>query len=110
MDGLWQPLIICNSQPPFDASCNFGHVITLIQNAITNLIIFSTFLAVAAFIYAGFLLLTSGGNESAKTDAKNTLLKVLKGYIVILAAWLIVYTIVNVLVEPSVPSLLGQPQ
>ncbi|OHA89877.1 MAG: hypothetical protein A2832_01930 [Candidatus Zambryskibacteria bacterium RIFCSPHIGHO2_01_FULL_44_22b] len=89
--------------------CTFSHLIELTQNLITNLIIISTFLATAAFAYAGFLLLTSGGNESNKTKAKEMLGKVLKGYLWILVAWVLVYTITTVLLRPGL-SLLGQPQ
>lgn len=101
-------LIVCDgtSTDP----CTFAHVIELVQNLITTMIILATFIATVAFAYAGFKLLTSGGNTSAKEDAKKMLTKVLWGYIWILAAWLIVYTIVNVLVDTDkFKPLLGQP-
>ncbi len=88
--------------------CTFSDLITLAQNVITALILISTFLAVIAFIFSGFLLLTSGGNELKKTQAKEIFRKVLIGYLWILGAWLLVYTITSLL-EPGY-SLLGAPQ
>src|SRR3989344_3246116 len=102
---MWKTLIVCNGP-----SCQFSDLIVLIQNLIHNLIVFSTFLAVAAFAWAGFLLLTSGGSESAKTKAKDVFVKVMKGYLWILAAWLLVYTITSILIKPEFASLLGAPK
>ena len=101
---MWKTLIVCDGP-----NCKFSDLIVLTQNLIHNLIVLSTFLAVAAFAYAGIILLTSGGSESAKTKAKDIFLKVLKGYLWILAAWLLVYTITSVLLEPGY-SLLGAPR
>ncbi|MDP2642127.1 MAG: hypothetical protein Q8P21_02465 [bacterium] len=101
---IWEPLIVCDGP-----SCSFSDLIVLTQNLINNLIVISTLLATAAFAYAGFILLISGGNESAKTKAKDIFFKVLKGYLWILAAWLLVYTITSVLLNPGY-SLLGPPR
>ena len=106
---MWQSLIVCNSPPNFPEPCGFSHLILLTQNLITNLIIISTFLATAAFAYAGLLLLVSGGSESTRTKATTIFLKVLKGYLWILGAWLLVYTITSVLLNTGF-SLLGAPR
>src|SRR3989338_39824 len=98
MDFLAQSfnLIFCDG---VTVPCTFDKLMELVQNIISALIIISTFLATAAFAYAGFLLLTSGGNESNKTKAKEMIGKVLKGYLWILVAWVFVYTIINVLID-----------
>ncbi len=105
---MWKSLIVCNSPSNFPEPCSFSHLVILLQNLITDLVILTTFLAAVAFAYAGFILLTSGGSESAKTKAKDIFLKVLKGYLWILGAWLLVYTITTVLLKPGY-SLLGPP-
>ena len=102
-----KPLIVCGTEALGD--CTFNSLIVLAQNLITDLIVISTFLATIAFAYAGFILLTSGGNESAKTKAKEIFRKVLIGYLWILGAWLLVYTITSVLLRPGF-SLLGPPR
>lgn len=95
-------LIVCDGvQEP----CTFAHFIQLIKNVITALITISTFLATAAFAYAGFKLLASGGNENAKNEAKRIFTKVLIGYLWILGAWLIVYTITSVLLNTGFSAL-----
>ena len=96
-----KPLIVCDGP-----NCKFSDLIILAQNLITDLVIISTFLATAAFAYAGFLLLTSGGNESSKNRAKEIFRKVLIGYLWILGAWLLVYTITKVLLKEGF-SILG---
>ncbi|MEX2010550.1 MAG: hypothetical protein WD874_01980 [Parcubacteria group bacterium] len=101
--AVWQPLIVC------DTNCGFGHLILLANNLITNLIILSTIIATAVIIFAGFKLVTSGGNIKAKEDAKKMLGAVVKGYVVILIAWLLIYTITNALLKPGYGFLLGQP-
>lgn len=81
--------------------CDFADFVTLIKLLINTLIVLSTFLATAVFAYSGFKLLTSQGNEGAMSDAKAMIGKVIKGYVVILSAWLIVYTITNTLLKPG---------
>jgi uncharacterized membrane protein len=93
---VWQPLIVCDG---VTVKCTFSSLITLTQNLITDLILLSTLLATIAFAYAGIILLTSGGSEGKKDRAKEIFFKVLKGYLWILGAWLLVYTISSVLLE-----------
>lgn len=109
---MWKSLIVCYNESiaEYNHPCQFSDLIVLVQNLITMLIVISTFLATAAFAYAGILLLTSGGKESAKTKAREIFSKVLIGYLWILGAWLLVYTITSVLVNTDkFPSLLGNP-
>src|SRR3989344_3845931 len=89
-------LIVCSG-----ADCNFSHIFILVKNLINALIFISTFLAVIAFAWAGIILLTSGGSEASKDKAKGIFKKVLIGYLWILAAWLIIYTISSVLLRPE---------
>ncbi|PIP55929.1 MAG: hypothetical protein CO183_01250 [Candidatus Zambryskibacteria bacterium CG_4_9_14_3_um_filter_42_9] len=107
MDLLAQSfnLIVC----PNGIDCNFGHLVLLARNLINAMILISTFLAAAAFAYAGVVLLASGGSENAKNDAKKIFTKVLIGYLWILGAWLLVYTITSVLLVDGF-SLLGSPR
>lgn len=103
----WENLIVC--QGTREDPCTFGHLIKLVEVLIQDLVVLSTFIAVAVFCYAGFILLTSAGNTSALERAKGMFWKVLMGYLWILAAWLIVYTITSVLLHDGY-SLLGSPK
>ncbi len=100
-------LIICNNPPAYPDPCGFSSLILLAQNLITDLIFLSTLFATAAFAYAGFKLLTSGGSEKAKDEAVDIFKKVGIGYLWILVAWLLVYTITSLLAPGF--SILGAP-
>lgn len=98
-------LIVCNGTT---VPCTFDKLVLLANTLISDLVIISTLLATAVFIFAGFKLLTSGGNPSAMSDAKKMFMKVLIGYLWILAAWLVVYTITNTLLKGNY-TILGAP-
>lgn len=114
----WQSLIVCDGVGGVPGpsgnilpKCDFKSLVMLVNVLINNLVIISTLLAVMVFIYAGFILLTSGGNPGARDRAKGMLGKVVVGYLVVLAAWIIVYTITSVLLDPAGNySLLGAPK
>jgi hypothetical protein len=121
--AVLKPLVICGKSTvgPNDAPtilgavtdpCGFSHLVLVAQHVIYNLVMISTLLAVVVFIYAGFLLMTSGGNSGKKDEAKKMLMKVLWGYLWILVAWVLIYTITKALVDPKdYPSpLIGTPQ
>ena len=80
----------------------------LINNIIKFLLFtIATPLAALVICYAGWLFLSSGGNSGKITTAKKILLNVIIGYIIGLAAWLIVNTIVKSLgVDPSINTFL----
>lgn len=99
MDLLAQAfdLIVCDGTA--GDPCTFAHLIELVQELIKALVFISTFLATAVFAYAGILLISSGGSEAKKDQAKKMITKVLIGYLWILAAWVVVYTITSILLN-----------
>lgn len=77
--------------------CGFTSFITLIQNIITFAIKYIIIpIGAIIFAYVGFLFLTSGGSPETRKKAKGIFIKVVIGIVVILAAWLIVSTILTV--------------
>ena len=107
----WQELIVCDpAKTMVDVDCGFPQLIQLAQNLVTDLILVSSLLAGAVFAYAGLKLMTSGGNESVMKEAKAMLWKVLIGYLWILGAWLLIYTISSVLLADGFSLLIGSPQ
>lgn len=92
-------LIVCKGTP--DDPCTYASLIELVNVLIQTMIVLSTILAAVVFAYIGFILLTSGGDPGAMTKAKGMFGKVLKGYLWILFAWIIVYTITNTLLDPG---------
>lgn len=76
------------------SGCGFNEAIKLINNVINFLLfVIATPLAALAIAYAGFLYLTAGGNAENVSKAKTILKNVVFGYVIALAAWLIVNTI-----------------
>src|SRR4051812_32940083 len=90
-------LIVCDPTDPTKGACDYVALIRLVNVIINDLVIISTILATAGFIWAGFKLLMSGGDTGAMTASKKMLTNILRGYLIILVAWLVVYTIVNTL-------------
>ncbi len=104
-------LIVCDPKPDPTgpnaglSDCHFDDLIRLGVNIINFLIVLSTALAAVAIAYAGFLLLSSGGNSSKRTQAKDILTKVAIGLFFIIAGWLIVNQIIVALLDPNQPGL-----
>ena len=96
------PLFLIESKPlvpdcPIDG-CGFNEVMILI-NSVINFLLFTiaTPLAALIFVYAGFKLITSSGDPGKLTDVKNILKNAIFGYLIALAAWLIINTILTML-------------
>ncbi len=95
---------ICNGP-----DCHFKDLLKFFKAAISALVALATILTVIALVFMGFQLIMSQGNPSALTKVKGQAFAILKGYFWILAAWLIVYTIMKVLVNDDY-ILLGKPE
>jgi len=95
-----QGLVPCGNEG--QNPCDFDYFLILIQSVI-NFLMFSVASPLAAlmFAYAGFKLMTSGGNETAKEDAKKILSSVLFGLFIALSAWLVIRLIVGALLDPD---------
>lgn len=102
----WKPLVFCDGVVK---KCGFAELVELVRVLIHDMVLLSTLLAVGVFVYAGYILLTSGGDPGAMKKAKGILWKVVIGYMWILAAWLIVYAITSTLLKEGY-SLLGAPR
>jgi hypothetical protein len=89
-------LVTCGN--PGQPKCDFDAAIGMINGIIKWIISMAGVLFTIAFIYGGFLWMTSGGDSSKKSKAKAVLFSSLKGFVIILTAWLIIYTILNTLI------------
>ena len=88
--------------------CDFNYFMILINNIINFLLfVIATPLAALIICYAGWLYLSSGGSSENISKAKKILLNLVIGYVIALAAWLIVKTILKTLgVDPSIETFL----
>jgi hypothetical protein len=102
-------LIPCGNVAGTGEACEFSDLVALAQNVI-DFLIFKIAAPIAAvmFVYAGFLWVTNGGNESQISQAKGIFWAVFIGFVIALAAWLTINMIVNFFLDPSY-SLLTNP-
>ncbi|MBX4215496.1 pilin [Candidatus Parcubacteria bacterium] len=94
---LFPPIVPQNCGGANQPSCGFTDLLALANNIITFLIRISAFLAALAFVYVGWLYVTSGGDSGKKSEAKRILINVVIGFVLALAAWLIVKLILQTL-------------
>jgi len=99
--AVWQDLIVCTEASHNGAGCGFLDLLALARAVMADLTVIATFLVIIAAVMIGWTLMTSQGSTSAKEKAKGMASKVLWGYIWILVAWLLVYTISSVLLAPG---------
>jgi hypothetical protein len=79
--------------------CDFNALMALI-NTVVKFILFDMAIPIAAimFAYAGFLMVTAGGEAAgARTKAKSIFTNAIFGLVLAVAAWLIVNTILSIL-------------
>ena len=94
---------VCNTIPDnatgtFKNPCDFDMVMNIVNKLINYLlVILATPLFALIIIYTGWLYLSSGGSSENITKAKHIFKNALIGYVIALAAWLIVKTILNTL-------------
>ena len=107
------PLIVCDGAPAAGSAlpkCDISSVLLLIKNGMQDLVVLSTLLVVAVCVVAGMKLVTAGmsGNYGALKEARGMLTKILTGYVVILAAWVIIHTLAVALLDPKFYFFLGK--
>ena len=78
--------------------CTFDHILVLINNII-NFLLFVIAIPIAAvmFCFAGFLMIFSGGEASARTKAKGIFWNVVFGLVIVAGAWAIMHTILGII-------------
>ena len=77
--------------------CNFNSFVELGNRIIKFFITIGASLGAIAFAWAGWLYVTSGGNPGAIEKAKGIFWKVILGFVLMLASWLIVKLILAAL-------------
>ena len=85
--------------------CTFNHLMQLLNNIIKYIILISVPIAACVIAYAGFIIMTSGVSDKI-SQAKAMIQKVVIGFAFILAAWIIVNTILFALLKPEFKDLI----
>ncbi len=91
----------CNHPNKPVGECDFNDLILAVKKVVNWLIVFTLEFSVVIIAYAGFNYMVSGDNPGKRTEANKMLTKVVIGIFFVLAAWLIVTLIANVLLDPA---------
>jgi hypothetical protein len=100
-----QNFIICEGTP--QDPCTFEDLITVIQN-IFNFIVFDLLTPIIVILIAieGFKILTAGENAGQRAASKKRVFNIAGGYMLVLAAVLIVKLIFSIFFGDKVPLLI----
>jgi len=79
-------------------------MVSLVNNLIQFIVQMGTLVAVLVFVYAGFIMVTSQGDASKLSRAKGLFVNVVIGFVLILASFLIVNTILAGLLQTGHPA------
>jgi hypothetical protein len=87
-----------------DGECGLDDLVALVQRVINWIIMIFAPIAMIMFAWAGVLMVTAGGNKGQIDRAKGIFTNVAIGLVIVLSAWLIVYTITTTLLkDPDLP-------
>ena len=84
--------------PCSGTNCSACHFASLANNIVDWLIMMLALVFTIIVIVSGFRLVTSGGNQNAKSAAKKSVTNAFVGLLLVLAAWLVIDTIMRALV------------
>ncbi len=73
--------------------CNFQTLIGLVQHLITAMITVGVFVAIAGFMWMGYLFIS--GTQENRKKAYDIFPKIFWGFIIMLSAWFIVYQLLS---------------
>jgi len=80
------------------ADCNFCDLTTLVQNIINTSIFLAVLLAAGLFAWAGYLYLSNTVGDTGKVQKAHSMFQnVFIGLVIVLAAWLVVDTLMKTL-------------
>ncbi len=91
--------VVCSGLPGDE--CSLEKLVTLVNKILGYLVKISVPIAAGAFAYAGFILMTTGVSDR-RSEAKELFKKVFIGFVIMLAAWLIVGTISRAIFRPDI--------
>jgi hypothetical protein len=102
-------LVPCGDASAGEPMCEFCHFVMMANEILLWLIglLFVVFAVVIAI--GGFGLVTSGGRPEAKNEAKSKVINGLIGLVIVLAAWLLVDTMLRALLPGDDPQVNGRP-
>ena len=79
------------------SDCDWKSLIGLAQNILNFIVTLSISVAAIMFAYAGWLYFSDGGNSQKISQAHGIFASVVIGLVIVLVAWLVVNTLLDVL-------------
>lgn len=94
--GLPSKIVPCDG-----VNCTVCDVAQLSQNILNTGIFIAVFFSAVLFAWAGWKVLTSGGDSEQYSSGKRIFTNVIVGLVIILAAWLLIDTLMKTLTNGS---------
>jgi len=94
--GLPEKVVSCNG-----ADCTVCDIAKTAQNVLNTGIYLLVFLSAVLFAWAGWKMLTAGGNSEAYAKGKSIFGNVVIGFVIVLAGWLVVDTLMKTMVDQN---------
>ncbi|HVT75027.1 MAG TPA: pilin [Candidatus Paceibacterota bacterium] len=85
-----------------DNDCDYQQLVATATRIVKYILFIIIPIVGAMILWTGFKYMTAGGDANAVADAKRMLKPIAIGVFLIFAAWLIVYTILDKLLAPSI--------
>lgn len=82
-------------------NCDFQDFLQLLDNIFNYIVLIAVPLASVAIAYAGIILVTARDDSGKRNEAKGILWAAILGLVIVLAAWLIVNTVLGSLAKPE---------
>src|SRR3989338_3005281 len=99
-----EPAVIVLGDGVVDNPCKFTHIIELAKKIINGFIIGGVIIATIGFAYAGLLYITSMGSSEKISHAHSIFIKTFWGFVFMLSAWLIAYTMEQIFLTDEAKS------
>lgn len=90
-----------------EPACQTCHVVDLMNNVTGWLVGVLSVAAAIMFVVAGYRLVTAGGNQSTMKSAKDMIVNVMIGFVIVLGAWLFIDLIMKVLIGGGAEAEIG---
>jgi hypothetical protein len=79
--------------------CTVCSLATTAQNILNTAIYILVFLSAVLFAWAGFKMLTAGGDSEGYSQGKSILINVIIGLVIVLAGWIVIDTLMKTMVN-----------
>ncbi len=90
-----------NTGETIPSAPDWGCIMQTVQNTVNFAITIGMIIAILYIVYSGFLFVMSAGNPSSREAAKTRLNNVVIGFVVVLAAWLVIDFVMKKLYNPD---------